>query len=418
MIILVNFNSYLGGGETLAVRFSDYLNRTNIDFRIFCLKDSYIYNDLARCEIPSENILGITKDPNYYYLSKRQRGQLINELSENVPDMDNVHIVSFCARDLYTLIDLRKVCQNLIITHLILHDQDNLYVCQSLVDKVKSRFFHIESFSRKKQIEFNSHLLNLLSINGCTIPQCNLQVPLWQSFGIQLKYENVVPLPVCDFSSIAPEFKTANGKKIIWVGRIVDFKIPSLCAMISYVGKHPDYSLTIVGDGDKDSIDRYIMDNSISTDNISFVGQVDYSELPSIIKTHDIGYAMGTSIVEIGKFGIPVIMALGAPKKRLFSKEICGGLYADVAKGNVGENLLCGQSEDEQILIEQAINRIDADYLKSSQECFDCIRGMYDLKSDISKYLSIIFKSKRVDVDLVQIPSSSFVRRILFKYLM
>lgn len=416
MIILVNFNSYLGGGETLAVRFSDYLYKNNMSFKILCLNDSYISKDLRRYGIPDELIADIDLDPNYYYLTDKERKVFLTKISAIIPNDSRVNVITFCSRDLFTFVDVTKKRSNIVLTHLILHDQDNLYVCQSLLDKVKLKFFHVQSFSNKKQITYNSHLFNLLSSSNCTIPQCDLQVTLWRDvYGIKLDFRNVVPLPVCDFSLFNPEFRIINNKKIIWVGRVVDFKIPALCSMISFVNRHPDYSLTIVGDGDMKSVKEFISSRSFTTSNISFVGEVDYAQLPAIIKSHDIGYAMGTSIIEIGKWGIPVIMALGAPHKVFFKRDICGGLYTNVAKGNVGENLYCGQSEDEQSTIDDAIIYIEKNYEASARDCYNCIRSMYDINTNIENYLGIVRRSKIIDFSHINIPKSSWLRRILFR---
>jgi len=414
MILLINFNTYIGGGETLAVRFSDFLRSKNIKFKTFCLRDSYIAKDLKRIGLPVENIVEIENNPNYYYLSNKKREKLRNDIENHITP-EQTHIVTFCLRDLYSVIDIRNDCPNTIITHLILHDQDNLYACQSLLDKIRLHFFHKQVFSRKSHIKFNSYLLNVLSHNGCVIPQSDLQVQLWKNkFGINLEYSMVVPLPVCDFSKIKTEFSRVNRKRIIWVGRIVDFKIPALCAMISFVNRHQDYSLTVVGDGNKQLIDKYIVKNTINSHNITFIGQVDYANLSNIIIGHDIGYAMGTSIVEIAKLGIPVIMALGAPAMVKFKKEICGGLYVSVTKGNVGDDLYCGQPEDAQPLIEDVIHQIDKNYQRISKDCFECVKGMFDSVTNMEKYLKIIMSSNRLSIDTIIIPQASWLRAFLF----
>ena len=48
VIVLLNFNEYLGGGETLMVRFSEYLKKKKINFLVFCPTNSYIHSDLQK----------------------------------------------------------------------------------------------------------------------------------------------------------------------------------------------------------------------------------------------------------------------------------------------------------------------------------------------------------------------------------
>jgi hypothetical protein len=42
MIVLINLNDYLGGGETLIVRIAEYLQQVKISFKLICLENSYI----------------------------------------------------------------------------------------------------------------------------------------------------------------------------------------------------------------------------------------------------------------------------------------------------------------------------------------------------------------------------------------
>ena len=159
MIILVNFNEYLGGGETLAIRFSDFLKNRNIDFKILCLKKSYISRDLNRIGVPKKYIAEIEGNPNYYYMTSSERFKLRREIATHLSS-NKLHVVTFCTRDLYTFLDIKKEYPEMIITHLILHDQDNLYVCQSIWDKFVSRCFNKQIYSRKKHIQFNSSIFN------------------------------------------------------------------------------------------------------------------------------------------------------------------------------------------------------------------------------------------------------------------
>ena len=48
MILLVNFNSYLGGGETLLLRFADYLSYNRYQHTILCTKSSYIKKTITQ----------------------------------------------------------------------------------------------------------------------------------------------------------------------------------------------------------------------------------------------------------------------------------------------------------------------------------------------------------------------------------
>jgi hypothetical protein len=182
---------------------------------------------------------------------------------------------------------------------------------------------------------------------------------------------------------------------------------------LNFIRTHIKYSLTIVGNGDVKAIEYYIEKNNIDRRRIHLVGQVDYSNLGEIIKNHSIGYAMGTSIIEICKYGLPSIMALSTPKHVPFKRNICGGLYADCVKGNVGDNLFAGESEDNQLLIDEVMNQLENSFEQSAQRCYDYIKKDYSFSKNIKDYFSIIENSTRTDFSDIQIPPVSPFRRLI-----
>lgn len=414
-IAFFNFNTYLGGGETLIVRLAEYLEKENYDFKVFYKKGSYIENDLVRIGVGKNYLCPIESNTDYYYLVKKDRDRLKDEIYSYIKAIDDVCLVSLCARDLYTLVDIAKDNPNFRLAHLVLHNQDNLYVCQSLLDKFLLKVKGERHFSRKKHIAFNRALFNIVCEQSIVIPQSELQAELLkEEFDICTEKEKAVPLPTCDFSKfeyVLPK----NNKKIIWIGRIVDFKLPALISMLHFVSRHNDYSLTVVGDGEVDYVKNYLNDNGISEDNISFVGKVNYGDLEEVIKQHSIGYAMGTSIIEIGKYGLPVIMALGSPDFKLYDKDICGGLYSNQSRGNVGDTLFYRKSSDPVVLMEEAFAEVESDYSKASRICYKALKSNFDEKTDFQLYMEWISQAKPISTNLV-IPKASWLRRILFHH--
>lgn len=416
MIALFNFNSYLGGGETLLVRWASYMENNGIDYRLFFRKDSFIEKELKNRMIPNEKLCPIKNNPDYYYIDDNDRSHLLSEINAYLNNMHSVNLVSFCTRELYTLVDYCKQNKKATLSHMILHNQDNLYLCQSLFDKFKMRLGFSRGFSRKAMISFNTNLYNYISDNSVVISQSELQAALLRDrFGINIKKERIVALPVCDFSKIK-RFKPINNHKVIWIGRICDTKIPSLCAMIKVINRLTDYSLTIVGDGDMDIIYKYIDDNCIDKSKITFVGEVQYERLGDIIKGHSIGYAIGTSIMEIGKYGIPTIMALYSPSCSFFEKEICGGLYSNVSLGNIGDNLFFPEFGEQEFDIETVLHNIDNNYEKASNDCYNYIKDSCDLNTNLSKYIDLIEKSNIINTSHIKIPKASIIRKFIYKY--
>ena len=108
MIALFNFNSYLGGGETIFTRWAEYLNKKGVECRLFYPEQSFIADELLRLGIPDKNLCPFSGNPNYYYLTDKERASLVNWIYEKLKGLNDVKLVSFCSRELYTLIDVAK----------------------------------------------------------------------------------------------------------------------------------------------------------------------------------------------------------------------------------------------------------------------------------------------------------------------
>ena len=184
--------------------------------------------------------------------------------------------------------------------------------------------------------------------------------------------------------------------------------------MIRFVSRNTEYSLSVVGDGELDYVRQYMKNNNINEENIYFLGKKKYSELEDIIKGHSIGYAMGTSIIEIGKYSLPVIMALGSPDFKVFKDDICGGLYVHQGRGNVGDTLYYEKSGEPIVLISEAIDELKEDYGGLSIKCFDALKNNFDERSNFESYLNLLGQSQTIYTD-ISIPKASWLRSVLFR---
>lgn len=416
MIVLLNFNSYIGGGETLLLRLAEYFQNKGIGFKVFYKKDSYIESDIVKKGICSNNCHAISLPVDYYYLKSQDRAALRNKILSSLEADVDYELYSFCARDLYLTIDLTKnMSYRIKIVHLILHDQDNLYCCQTLVDKIRLKLLGKRYFSSQKMIKFNETLFNIVNKKGVLIPQSDFIVKLWgEKFGIEMDYSQVVPLPACNF--LEYNYNPTNNKKILWIGRIIDFKIPALCSLLNFLKRRSDYSLSIVGYGAEEYIRKYIADHHINIEQIRFLGKINYDELGNVISNHSIGYAMGTSIIEIAQYGIPVIMALASPSYHLFKKDACGGLYVNKSKGNVGVDLFYDENIDFFPTIDETINNIECNYLESAYLSYECIRKMFDFETNINAYVRLATENGFYTKYDITIPKANIVRRYLFNH--
>lgn len=414
MIVLVNFNSYLGGGETLFVRMAKYLFSNGEKIRLFYLNESYIANDLNRISISDETLCPYSMDANYYYLDKNEKQNILTHFVRNLQDEKNVKLVSFCYRDLYLLVDVAKKIKDSTIIHLILHDEDNLYLCQTLVNKLQYKILRKKKFSNNKLLEFNNKLFYELNAANALIGEKETTKIVLHRYGIALLDSAIVPPPMCEFDCNPPFVD--KGKRILWIGRFVDFKLPAIVSMLEFISVHQDYTFSLIGDGNMAFIKRVVKERCLNLTNVEFLGQQSYDKIGEIIKKHSIGYACGTSIVEIGKYGLPVITALFSPNHKLYSKAICGGLYSNKYKGNEGNNLLVGESEDQQPLIETVITEIENDFDGSRKKSYDSMKADFSLSKNMKNYITIINNARPLDYSKIIIPSCNFIRRIIYKF--
>lgn len=413
MIILINFNTYLGGGETLLVRFSSYMHKQGVSFHSYCMKDSFIAKQMEVEGVPANKYTCISKCTDYPYLTNLERELLLDEISSSLPQADKYQYLSFCLRDLYMLMDLNKRCPGF-ISHLILHNQDYLYLGRTLADGLMSKLMGIRQFNNKKNLDFNRLIIELVNSKKGLIPMSWIITQLWKKeIKLDIPGDMIVSLPSFSVKEgISP--KKENNKKIIFIGRLVDFKFASLFAMFNYIKRNPSYHLTVVGSGDKERAINYINENGIPSDNIHFVGEVSYSDLPKIISEHSIGYAAGTSIIECAQQGIPVIMALQYNANRPFKRDICGGLFYKTTKGNLGEDMCIFSEDSIETTIDDSIKEIETDYALAAKRCYEYVQNEYSNEQNFEEYLSRINACQSVDTSRIKVPVANAIRRYLF----
>ena len=413
MIILFNFNTYLGGGETLMVRFATFLHREKQAFHVYCKEGSFISTQLEKEGVPAEDFTCIKGCCNYAYLNKKERSYLLEEIEKGLPQAEKYQYLTFCLRDLYMLIDLNKRHPGS-ISHLILHNQDYLYLGRTLLDGLKEKIAKKKEFNNDTILRFNRTIIDMVNINRGLIPMSWIITQLWkQEIGVEIPDDMIVSLPSISQKKDV-SLKTENNKKIIFIGRLVDFKFASLFAMFNYIKRNPSYHLTIVGNGDKERALAYMHEHQIPEGNIHFRGEVAYSDLPKVIAEHSIGYAAGTSIIECVQQGIPVIMALQYNANRPFKRDICGGLFYNTSKGNLGEDMCIYDEDIIKTTIDEAIAEIEIDYHLAAKRCYDYTLNEYSNDDNFREYIKRIEATVPADTQCIRVPSVGVLRRYLF----
>lgn len=327
MIVLFNLNQYLGGGEVLAIRFAEYLKSLEINYELlaFDSNDCFIRKQAIKKNL-NYNLWPIKND-SMSYMSVKDKLKAIEGLKKKY-NSKNIEVFTFCFRDLYNAcfffpilgISKLKICTG------IYHPEDVFYL---------SSF----SFKRNRVIDFNRNLaINMYNHNSIVFANENA---LTTSLGLDIinSKKSIIPIPVDLEREIKNNLKPININyiKIICISRFVDFKIGAIISLLRFAKNNRTYSVDLVGYGNLEIILRmYIFLNKIN--NVSLIGKVEPSELNKFIKDSDIGFAQGTSIMEIAKHGKPVIIAPYGRLLDIFNKNFkCMGIFGEFDTYNYGD---------------------------------------------------------------------------------
>lgn len=221
------------------------------------------------------------------------------------------------------------------------------------------------------------------------------QIALEKVFNFKHVQSEYVPVPI-DEKRIKKDWKPSDIRSSVirfaWLGRLDFDKVPTLETFMNEIedfNKTQKSSLTIIGIGSEFD---YV--NKIKTHysyEVNCVGALLGKELDAFIDDNvDIGIAMGTSILEFSKRGVPVILkgfmnkALnsGACKDFLILNEIEGyslGSMDGIELGNPFESSFKSKAQN-----------IIADYKAISQKCYDYVRYNHTIENSSSLFSKAI----------------------------
>lgn len=356
--VLFNLNTYLGGGETLLIRFANFLKRNNYPFRIVsyglngwvaseAISKGYDYD-----EWPHENdSLSYEKD-----VSK----ELIEFFRDEYSCFSQINIFTFCMRDLVNVIKVFSKIPSLNVRffHGIYHPDDYKYLSSLSINK-------------KKYIKINRKIFTWLYEHKAIL--------FMNEFGLKENVnkinKNIEPIlaPIPIEISEKKNTRALNKKnkiRIITISRFSSGKVGSILALLRASRKRKNIEVTVVGHGSWGIVLK-IWVAIFRLKNINFIHDARPEDLPELINQSDIGYAQGTSILEIAKFSVPVIIA----PYSLISDIFNAGFKAIGIFGSVEEEFQFGdrirKKTDPGIEIVQAIDEILEHYPRYSKLSFE-----------------------------------------------
>lgn len=398
-IVLLNLNSYLGGGEVLVVRLAEQLKLKGQPYKVICLWDSYIHKECIKNQLQWE-CWPISND-SILYMNRKEKKRVFLFMEQTLSGIENPFVYTFCFRDVYNVLYLKgKIQKKLYIGTGIYHPDDTKYVATRTIYAKRNR-----------------------DINRCILQQyCDNNSAVFMS---ERCHESscvagddypLIPLPITKAKTY-DTIRQEKHKKILWIGRLVGFKLPAIMEIIRFVEVNPYYSLTILGYGTEEKrIKGYIRKKRLK--NVTLIGKTDPAKLPDIIRSNDIGYVMGTSILECAAWGIPVVKAAIMPRKMAAKRnDICIGIFGEVRNYDMGEVDLTDKSAVYSLrdCIEKIQNNYDAYCRMTNQFVKE-----FDIQAIIDKYIKLWEYSEFLLNDMsVEFPHISgirfFLKRVLYK---
>jgi hypothetical protein len=291
MIIISNFNLYIGGGEVIALDFAKYLKKVGIPNKLLCIKDSFIE------KYALENELDYLSFDNKYtsliFCNKESYIEISNIIKKEI-NSDFYSFLTITFRDLYNTISFLPYLQNDIrITHYVLHPEDYMYGLS------------LKLFNRKKHINFNLNLLNLLNdYSSIVLPNPNAWV---NSFKYKNPYVPFYIENINDFNNVVFNENEINNINVITISRFVEFKISSIIGIMLHTVSHKNIKLTVVGYGRWYFLVYLI--SFLSKKRIKLVGKCSKLELNNLIKRNDVLYAQGTTLLLGIALGKPCLIS-------------------------------------------------------------------------------------------------------------
>lgn len=356
MILLFNLNKYIGGGETLLIRLAQYLHVNRYEYQILTASDGCWIQEVATKHRLNSCIWPSSVD-SVIYQSSHQREETLNAIKNIFGDVKEIRVFTFCMRDMYNAMYIftRMPDIKVWMSHGIYHPEDVFYLA-SFNFQSRKIIANNRSIARKL---YDSNSILFVNHNGFAT---SLNLSKEYNSGVK-KPSILIPLPISIHGEI-PRRKFDNNRnfKIICISRFVDFKVAAVLAIMRYAGNRQGVELLVIGHGPwKFVLDAWIRFRRIR--NIRIITGVSPDQLDLYIDTCDIGYAQGTSILEIAKRGLPVLIA---PYSRI--KDLCNKQFPSLGIfGDIKDSSAFGDVTDLRGLKTYAIS-----------ECVDAIRKNYE----------------------------------------
>ena len=349
MIYLFNLNNYVGGGEVYILQLAKYLFDKNISFKLITSKDGYIHKEAIRNDF--EIIVWPVGEDSILYASSLEK-KIIKDFFKSLNISQNDVVLACNMRELYNSIFLIKALKKkIILKNIILHPEEYKYASS------------LSIFPSKTINNNRSLLIKLDSSNLNIYPNKNAQI---KSIGKDMNDNDYYPFPIDVEKNTNLSYKKSFEKiNLLTISRFVSFKISTTISLIKLVRKNNKFNLTIVGYGPwKFLIKLYLF--FFKCDRVKIYPKQKLEDLKQFILNCDIGFAQGTTILQIAKYSKPVIVA---PYSKWY-------------------DFLFKKIKSPQVFGENDIPHFGDEYYKKSKNYYDYLSLINKILSDYNLYVN------------------------------
>lgn len=230
---------------------------------------------------------------------------------------------------------------------------------------------------------------------------------------LKIKNPQFVPIMIDDYDNIKIDYQLNEQKlNFVWIGRIADFKVHILVYTIRKIleyakSKGLEISFHIVGNG---NYLEYLKNSFTGNSSIFYYDYVAPTELKRFLNDKDIALGMGTSALDMAKYGLPTIL-LDFVYEEFHDDYLFNWLF-ETKNYTVGRQIDASMLKNDNDSLETMLDYVRLNYHQLSQKTFNYIIENFELAISMEKLINVIQNNT---MEYKDIPSNYFEMNIFHK---
>lgn len=256
---------------------------------------------------------------------------------------------------------------------------------------------YVKNYLSKKETIHKKNLLSIIKRNGLIAMDGECDNTFFETY--KMNYKDFLPVFINLEENKKTEGRNISNNTInaVWLGRIdLDFKIHVLKKVLTDINitdlSHKNIIMNIIGDGPGLNSLKVFCEKNIGI-SVNFLGELSGEALNEAINLSDIGFAMGTSALDISARKIPTVLL------DFSYNEINNYKYRwiyESEKYTLGRDIkfLSEDQIDSMKSINSILSELEKDFSDISQLCFDYVYYNHSQKNILIQFENLILKNQ------------------------